>query len=73
MISLDNSLDTPVHLDAECSSLLRACRYVHMYELTKRFVVPWSKGTGCSIATLVGYKRTAQDAQMMLSHVRQLT
>ena len=57
----------------ECSSLPPACRYVHMYELTKRFVVPWSKGTGCSVATLMGYKRTAQDAKMMLSHVRRLT
>ena len=53
-----------------CSSLLCECRYVNMYELTKRFVVPWSKGTGCTVATLMGYKRTAQDATMMLSHVR---
>ena len=41
-----------------------------MYELNKRFVIPWSKGTGCPLTTLMSWKRAPEDARLMISHVR---
>ena len=45
-------------------------RFVSMYDISKHFVVPWSKGTGCGLSTLMS-PAGGQDAQLMLSHVPQ--
>ena len=40
-----------------------------MYEMNTRFVIPWSKGTGCPLTMLMSWKRGPEDAQLMISHV----
>ena len=43
-------------------------RFVSLYDVSEHFVVPWSKGTGCGLSTLMS-PDGGQGAQLMLSHV----
>ena len=41
-----------------------------MYDINQMCVIPWTRGTGCSIATLMSHDDEL-DAKLMLSHVCQ--
>jgi len=40
---------------------------VNLYDMNKHFVIPWTRGTGCSVAVLMN-KDTQLEANVMLSH-----
>lgn len=42
-------------------------RYVNLYDINKHFVIPWTKGTGNSIALLMN-SESPLPAQLMISH-----
>mmetsp|Transcript_26379 Transcript_26379/g.73697 ORF Transcript_26379/g.73697 Transcript_26379/m.73697 type:complete len:590 (+) Transcript_26379:88-1857(+) len=41
--------------------------HVNLYDMNERFVIPWTRGTGCSVAVLMN-KHTPLEAKVMLSH-----
>jgi len=41
--------------------------HVNLYDMNKHFVIPWTCGTGCSVAVLMN-KDTRLEANVMLSH-----
>ncbi|CAK0801114.1 unnamed protein product [Prorocentrum cordatum] len=41
--------------------------HVNLYDMNKHFVIPWTRGTGCSVAVLMN-KHTPLEAKVMLSH-----
>jgi len=40
---------------------------INMYDLSQHFVVPWTRGTGCSVALLMD--ANPKPAELVLSHV----
>ena len=52
----------------EYHAIRKQKRFVSMYDLCDRFVKPWTRGTGCSLAVLTS-KGRREIAKLMLSHV----
>ena len=52
----------------EYHAIKKQKRFVSMYDLCDRFVKPWTRGTGCSLAVLAS-KGRREIAKLMLSHV----
>ena len=43
-----------------------------MYDVNSLCVIPWTQGTGCSLATLMSHEEEGE-AQLVMSHVCLLT
>ena len=55
----------------QIQTLKRLKGFVSMYDLNQLCVVPWTRGTGCSLASLMSRSDVA-DVQLMVSHACKL-